>query len=205
MTKIEVFDPPMCCTSGVCGPEPDSRLTVFAADVKWLQDQGVDVHRYNLAQEPGAFVANLQVKEMLDTTGGEGLPVVVVDGRVACQGEYPSRQQLQELAKLNGQAEAVAIERGLVGIAQLPMFNERIAELVALGAAVAANCEPCLEYHHRKAMELGIARDDMIQAVNVALRVKDQAAQAIVQVAQRLLVPEGAGGCCGGGNGGKCC
>jgi hypothetical protein len=52
MTKIDVFDPPMCCSSGVCGPQVDPLLAAFAADVDWLGAQGVTVTRHNLAQEP---------------------------------------------------------------------------------------------------------------------------------------------------------
>lgn len=206
MSKIEVYDPPMCCTSGVCGPEPDAKLSAFSADLKWLQGQGVEVRRFNLAQEPAAFVANAPVKEILDSTDGEGLPIVVVNGRVAIQGEYPSRERLLELAGVERSAVAES-DQDSTEIVQPPMFNERIAELVAIGAAIAANCEPCFEYHHRKAVQLGIARDDMVQAVNIALQVKDRPAQATLQVAQRLLVPEinEAGGCCGGDGTGGCC
>ena len=53
MTKLEVFDPPMCCSSGVCGPKVDPVLPRFAADLEWMKSQGVAVSRYNLAQLPG--------------------------------------------------------------------------------------------------------------------------------------------------------
>lgn len=207
MSKIEVYDPPMCCTSGVCGPEPDAQLSSFSADLKWLQGQGVEVRRFNLAQEPTAFVTNAQVKEILESTDGDGLPVVLVNGQVASQGDYPSREQLLELVKVNGKPTLSGFNQEVVPIARPPMFDERVAELVALGAAIAANCGSCFEYHHRKAVQLGIARDDMIQAVNVAMRVKDQPARATWNLAQQLLVPEvaEAGGCCGGEGAGKCC
>lgn len=204
MTSIEVYDPPMCCSTGVCGPEPDEQLTRFSADLDWLKHQGVEVRRYNLAQEPAAFTANPQVKQIVDVTGGDGLPVVVVDGRVVSQQEYPTRQRLAELTGLD---ERAATDHEQPATAEpSPIFDERIAELVAIGAAIAANCEPCLKYHHRKASELGIADEDMIQAVNVALRVKEQPSKIMVQLAQRLLVPEAAlGGCCGGSGTSGCC
>jgi AhpD family alkylhydroperoxidase len=207
MTKIEVFDPPMCCTSGVCGPEPDAQLSSFAADLKWLQGQGVEVRRFNLAQEPYAFVTNANVKRIVDATDGDGLPIVLINGQVASQGEYPYRERLLELAGIDAQATAAEPAREAMAVEQPLLFNERVAELVALGAAIAANCEPCFKYHHRKAGQLGIARDDMIQAVNVALQVKDQPARATMRVAQQLLAPEVAesGGCCGGDGGGACC
>jgi len=65
MKKLEVFDPPMCCSSGVCGPEVDPVLPRFAADLQWLAAQGVSVERYNLSQQPQAFVANPLVKAAL--------------------------------------------------------------------------------------------------------------------------------------------
>jgi AhpD family alkylhydroperoxidase len=207
MTTLEVFDPPMCCGTGACGPEPDARLTRFATDLNWLKHQGVAVRRYNLAQEPAAFTANPQIKRILDATGSDDLPVILLDGRVVSQREYPSRQQLLDLAGVKGQADTESGQPA-VALEHPPIFNEQIAELVALGAAMAGNCEPCFEYHHRKAVELGISPEDMIQAVNVALQVKDQPAQAMVRVARKHLVPEAAqaGDCCGNNSDdGSCC
>ena len=54
--RLEVFDPAMCCSTGVCGPSPNPALAPFAADLDWVAAQGVGVRRYNLGQEPGAFV-----------------------------------------------------------------------------------------------------------------------------------------------------
>lgn len=63
MLPLRVFDPAMCCSTGVCGPSVDPRLVAFAADLDWLKRHGVSVERYNLAQAPGAFVADAAVKE----------------------------------------------------------------------------------------------------------------------------------------------
>ena len=206
MTRIEVFDPPMCCSTGVCGPDPDDQLAKFSADLDWLTHRGVEVRRYNLMQEPAAFTANEHVKRIVDATDGDGLPVVVIDGRVVSQQAYPTRERLAELAGLAGHAATDTVQPAAGE--SMPIFDERIAELVAIGAAIAANCEPCLEYHHHKAAELGIAEEDMIQAVNVAQRVKEQPAKIMVQLAQRLLIPQAAaagGGCCGQSSSGGCC
>lgn len=207
MVAIEVFDPPMCCTTGVCGPDPDSRLAVLAADLKWLESLGVQVRRFNLSQEPTAFTENPLVKQILDDTDGDGLPVILVDGRVVSQGAYPSRAQLADWAEVN---EGLSIEAELSAARETKLiFDEQIAELVALGVSVAVNCVPCFEFHHRKAVKMGIQPEDMIQAVNVALQVKEQPAKMVMQVAQRLLVPEateGQSSCCGDGkSGGDCC
>ncbi len=55
MPVVRVFDPPMCCSTGVCGPSVDPDLARFSADLDWLKKEGVRVERYNLSQEPGAF------------------------------------------------------------------------------------------------------------------------------------------------------
>ena len=94
MAVLQVFDPPMCCPTGVCGPQVNPALTRFAADVNWLKSQGVRVERFNLAQEPGAFAKTSLVKQMLDQASAECLPLILVDGRIASQGAYPSREEL---------------------------------------------------------------------------------------------------------------
>ena len=98
MNAIEVYDPPMCCSTGVCGPEVDPELVRFAGDVEWLKGRGVEVRRYNLAQEPGAFVANQTVAEVLKGSGHDSLPLIVVGGQVMTRSIYPTREQLARLS-----------------------------------------------------------------------------------------------------------
>lgn len=94
---IRVFDPAMCCSTGVCGTSVDPELARFAADIDWLQKQGVTVERFNLAQQPGAFADTPAVKEAL-ARGTEVLPLVLVGDRIAVEGAYPSRETLAALA-----------------------------------------------------------------------------------------------------------
>lgn len=98
MSVIRVFDPPMCCATGVCGPAVDPELARFSADLQWLGEQGVEVHRFNLAQQPGAFVETPQVTAALQARGNDALPLVMVDDRIAVEGAYPSRDTLAALA-----------------------------------------------------------------------------------------------------------
>jgi hypothetical protein len=100
MAQIEVFDPPMCCSSGVCGPQVDPLLAAFAADIDWLATQGVSVARHNLAQEPQAFVSNSLVQQTLQQEGDGCLPLVLVNGEIAARGSYPRRDELARLAGL---------------------------------------------------------------------------------------------------------
>lgn len=100
MKQIEVFDPAMCCSTGVCGPSVDPALARFAADLAWLTRQGAVVRRFNLAQEPGAFAEREPVARALRERGEASLPLVLAAGRIAHEGEYPSRAQLAEMVGL---------------------------------------------------------------------------------------------------------
>ena len=95
MKKLEVFDPAMCCSTGVCGVEVDPVLAQFAADLKWVAEHGISVERHNLGQEPQAFAANPSVVKEMEA-GIDRLPILVVDGHIITTGMYPSRQQLAQ-------------------------------------------------------------------------------------------------------------
>ena len=94
MKTIQVYDKPMCCSTGVCGPQVDPVLPRFAADLAWLKSQGHHVERFNLAQQPAAFVQNPEVQQLLATQGTDCLPLITVDGCIVSRHEYPSRDML---------------------------------------------------------------------------------------------------------------
>ena len=98
MSSITVFDPAMCCSSGVCGPKPDQKLSVFSADLSYLETLGHRVTRHNLAQEAAAFAANLTVRAMLEAHQTEALPIIMRDGEMVSYGTYPTREQLVAMA-----------------------------------------------------------------------------------------------------------
>lgn len=106
MPHLDVFDPPMCCPTGVCGPVVDPLLAAFAADVDWLVSKGVSVSRYNLAQDPRAFVAHPLVKDMLQREGDACLPLVIMNGEIVAHGAYPRRVQLAQLTGVVASASA---------------------------------------------------------------------------------------------------
>ena len=105
MTTVKIFDPPMCCSSGVCGTEPDVALARFAADVQWLQSQGLAVQRFTLSQQPGHFAAEPVVLQAMHANGTSVLPIVMVNDKIVSERQYPSRE---ELANKLGLMAAVA-------------------------------------------------------------------------------------------------
>ncbi len=94
MSTVRIYDKPMCCSTGVCGPQVDPVLPRFASDLEWLKTQGHQVQRFNLAQQPAEFTANAQVQQLLQGEGVECLPLVLVDDRVVSRSDYPSRENL---------------------------------------------------------------------------------------------------------------
>ena len=94
MKTIQIYDKPMCCSTGICGPQVDPVLPRFAADLDALKTAGHTVQRYNLAQQPQAFIENTEIQALLSAKGTDVLPVVMVNGRVVSRGIYPSREML---------------------------------------------------------------------------------------------------------------
>ncbi len=67
--RVEIYDPPMCCSSGVCGPGIDPVLVKMNDAVLALKKQGVVVERYNLAQQIKAFTANKTIADLVHDNG----------------------------------------------------------------------------------------------------------------------------------------
>lgn len=94
MSKVQIYDRAMCCSTGVCGPQVDPVLPQFSADLDWLKSQGHEVVRFNLAQDPVEFTKNTAVQELLNSEGVECLPLVFVDEQVVSRTNYPTRENL---------------------------------------------------------------------------------------------------------------
>ena len=103
--RVRVFDPEMCCSSGVCGPAPDPALITFQTTLERLKAEGADVVRYQLSRQSQAFLSEPEVYQLLLHRGVDALPVVTVDGHVISVGTYPTYEQLKE----NGPAAAAVV------------------------------------------------------------------------------------------------
>ncbi len=184
MTTIQIYDPALCCSTGVCGTDVDQQLIDFAADVDWAKQNGAQIERFNLAQQPVAFAENAVVKAFLEHAGAEGLPLILVDGALMLAGRYPKRAELTHWLNIESSAS----------------LSEQTIELIAIGAAIAAGCEPCFKFHYDKARKLGLSKENLLEAVGVGDMVKQAAGKNIVDLAKRILEPseKPASPCCGG-------
>ncbi|KYZ75585.1 transcriptional regulator [Anaerosporomusa subterranea] len=96
MKNIEIFDPAMCCSTGVCGPSIDPELMRIATVINSLKEKGIIIKRHGLSSEPQDFIANKVISDILQKEGADVLPVTLVDGEVAKTKEYPSNEELSK-------------------------------------------------------------------------------------------------------------
>ncbi|MEX2601986.1 MAG: arsenite efflux transporter metallochaperone ArsD [Balneolaceae bacterium] len=191
-TLIEVFDPAMCCSTGVCGPDVDDSLADFASDVKWLKGQGVDVRRYNLGQEPDVFKMNPQVLARLQQAGTDALPLIILNGEIVSESGYPDRNQLSRWAGLKSADRASQ---------ESPATNQNGVLLQQLEQAVTDGNEEELHTLFAMGEQHGLTTEDLIRAIQAGINNRQKVTQQLVQKANELLgVPQNGcspgSGCC---------
>lgn len=101
MKKIEIFDPAMCCPTGLCGTNIDPELMRIAVVIEILKKHGIIVTRHNLRDEPQVYVSNKTVNEHLQQHGADALPITLVDGEIAVSKIYPTTKQMSEWTGIN--------------------------------------------------------------------------------------------------------
>jgi hypothetical protein len=96
MKTLKIYDPAMCCSTGVCGTDVDTELVQLATFLKNLDTCAVKVERYNLSQDPAAYTTGT-IAETLKDKGTDALPLVILDDDIICSGKYPDLTQLGTL------------------------------------------------------------------------------------------------------------
>lgn len=103
MMKLEIFEPSLCCESGLCGPEPDKVLIDLQNTIQLLKKVGVETKRYAINQAPLVFVQNSNVRDFIKANGPGKLPLVLLDNRIIKIGGYPTIEELKtHIPALNG-------------------------------------------------------------------------------------------------------
>lgn len=96
MKKIEFYEPPLCCPTGVCGPAPDPNLLTLQDTTLRLKKDGNDVERIAINQQPKRFMDNPLIKNILTAEGKESLPITIIDGKLFLKGRYPTYEELNK-------------------------------------------------------------------------------------------------------------
>ena len=99
---VELFDPPMCCPTGLCGPTLDQTLLDINEMILALQAEGLTVARYQMTGQPQAFLSNPDVMRLVREQQMAALPITAVRGQVVKVGAYPTLTEIK--AHLNGVA-----------------------------------------------------------------------------------------------------
>ena len=97
---VEIFDPPMCCPTGLCGPTLDETLLDLNEMILILQSERVQVARYQMTSHPQAFLSNTDVMRLVREKQMAALPITIVRGKVIKVGEYPTLAEIK--SNLNG-------------------------------------------------------------------------------------------------------
>ncbi|SMC25500.1 Arsenical resistance operon trans-acting repressor ArsD [Clostridium acidisoli DSM 12555] len=93
MKKMIIFEPAMCCSTGLCGPGVDPELLRVSTVLNTLNKKGIVIQRHNLSNNPQAFVDNKLINELLNNSGVEVLPVTIVDDNVLKTKAYPTNDE----------------------------------------------------------------------------------------------------------------
>lgn len=93
MKKMIIFEPAMCCPTGVCGPSVNKELLRVSMVINNLKSNGVVIERHNLSNNPQIFVDNKVINELLNKDGIEILPVIMVDDHVVKTKGYPTNEE----------------------------------------------------------------------------------------------------------------
>lgn len=94
-TVVKVFEPPMCCPTGICGPTIDGKLADFNDLIERLKKENYVIERYSLTQNPDAFQNEEQVMAIIKDEQVEALPISVIDGEIIKKGAYPTDEDIK--------------------------------------------------------------------------------------------------------------
>lgn len=92
---VEIFDPPMCCPTGLCGPTLDQTLLDVSDMILALQAGGHQVERYQITSHRHKFVNNPDVMRLVHEKHMAALPITAVRGRIIKVGAYPTLAEVQ--------------------------------------------------------------------------------------------------------------
>lgn len=97
MKKMQIFEPAMCCSTGLCGVGVDSELLRISTVINTLKKNKVEVERFNLTSAPQAFIENKEVNTCINEKGVDELPITVLDGEIVITGRYPTNEEFVKL------------------------------------------------------------------------------------------------------------
>ena len=131
MKKMQIFEPAMCCDTGLCGVGVNLELLRISTVLSSLKANGVIVERFNLTNAPMEFVNNKVINEYLNSKGVEGLPATTLDGQIVIMGRYPSNDEMISL---------LDVPRSYLGEGKKPVQKVKVTPKKSGGCGCKGGC-----------------------------------------------------------------
>ncbi|WP_346885820.1 arsenite efflux transporter metallochaperone ArsD [Clostridium sp. UBA4395] len=93
MKKMSIYEPAMCCSTGLCGVAVDPELLRISTVLNVLKNNSIEVERFNLSNSPQEFLINEEVNKFINTKGVDSLPVTILEGEIIIEGRYPTNEE----------------------------------------------------------------------------------------------------------------
>lgn len=94
MKTLKIYDPAMCCPTGVCGTSVDTKLVQLSNFLNTLDKNKFEVKRFGLTTEPTEYVLNSEVARLLQEEDVDVLPLIFLDDELLFKNDYPSVPEL---------------------------------------------------------------------------------------------------------------
>jgi hypothetical protein len=97
--ELIIFEGPICCPTGVCGPNPDKELIEFNETLKKLGQEfkGLKITRASMSFNVQLFMQTPAVRDLVRTNGPSILPITMIDGEIVKKQQYPKYAELTPL------------------------------------------------------------------------------------------------------------
>lgn len=103
MNSIKMYDPAMCCSTGVCGPSIDPELLRVSFVFNNLTKRSYSIERFNLSNDPTAFIDNILVNTLLNEKGVDSLPIILLNEEVVISGRYPTSEEFEKWTEISAE------------------------------------------------------------------------------------------------------
>ncbi len=107
MTQLTLYEEAMCCSTGVCGPDPDDELVEVSAALDQLDDEfeDVEISRANMQHNIDQFLETQRIYDLVQEHGPSILPITVVDDEIIAREEYLDYNELAQRLEQRAQPQ----------------------------------------------------------------------------------------------------
>ena len=105
MRNMYIYEASPCCEPGTCGCDSDKDLVRVENIVDVLRKNGASITRYNYENDKAEFEDNKIVANLLDQSGEDVLPIIMVNKEVVITSRYPTEVEFHELLVIADEIE----------------------------------------------------------------------------------------------------